>query len=103
MFSVDVTFSGDTRLLSNIGTAPVESAGVSNVEFFMHQIQCINYGCLHCPVKSVFLHCCDLRCHAQKVKRCVTVHHGVHHDFGGLWLALSRMHIYSRFSLACVW
>ena len=60
MFSVDVTFSGDTRLLSNIGTAPVESTGVSNVEFFMHQIQCINYGCLHCPVKSVFLHCCDL-------------------------------------------
>ena len=30
------------------------STGVSNVEFFMSRIQCINYVCLHCPVKPVF-------------------------------------------------
>ena len=30
-----------------------------------------------------------LKCHAQKVKRCVTVHHGVHHVLGVLWLALT--------------
>ena len=30
------------------------STGDSNVEFFMHRTQCINYVCLHGPVKPVF-------------------------------------------------
>ena len=45
------------------------------------------------PSNRFFLHCCMLtKCHTQKVKRCVTVHHGVHKHF--VLLLLQNYEIY---------